>query len=70
MDSLVYDLEVDVARRRPPTPANTVTHHVRIAVDDRASLSSADNEARTLGALLCYRRGPMVTAVRIVSVEM
>ena len=70
VDYLVYELEVDVATRRPPTPANTRTHHVTIAVIDQGSWTRADNEARTLGALMCHRRGPMVTAVRIASVEL
>lgn len=69
--TLVYELEVDVARERPPTARNTRTHHVTVAVDDRPNLTAADNEARNLAAWMCWHvRGPMVTAVRIVSVEL
>lgn len=70
MDQLIFDLEVDVARQRPPTPANTRTHHVRVAVADRPGWTRVENEARNLAAWMCWHRlGPMVTAVRIVSVE-
>lgn len=70
-DSLIYDLEVDVARQRPPTAANTKTHYVRLAIEDRESLTCADNEARNFAAWMCWHRhGPMVTAVRIISVEL
>jgi hypothetical protein len=68
---MLYELEVDVARVRPPTPANIRTHYVTVDVEEkRLGMTAEDNEARTLGALMCYRRGPMVTAVRIVSVEL
>lgn len=63
--SLIFDLEVDVAHRRPPTPANTRTHFVQIAVADRPSLARAENEARNLAAAMGFARGDMVTAVRI-----
>lgn len=63
---LIFDMEADVALRRPPTPANTRTWFSRIAVTDRPSLTSAENEARTLAAQMAHRHGPMVTAVRIV----
>lgn len=71
MDSLIYDLEVDVVRDRSSRPWRERTHHVRLAVEDRASLTSADIEARNLAAWMCWHvRGEMVTAVRIVSVEL
>lgn len=66
---LIFDMEVDVALRRPPTPANTRTWFSRIAVADRQSLTGAETEARTLAALMAHRHGPMVTAVRVVSAE-
>jgi hypothetical protein len=64
---LIYDMEVDVARQRPPIPANIRTHFVRLAVADRPSLTSAENEARLVAAQMGHRHGPIVTAVRIVS---
>ena len=67
--TVLFDLEVDVAVQRPPTPANTRTHHVQVAVPDSPGFTRAENQARTLAALMCYRRGPMVTAVRIVTAE-
>ncbi len=67
--TVLFDLEVDVAARRPPTPGNVRTHHVQMAVPDRPGFSRAENEARTLAALMGAVRGPMVTAVRIVSAE-
>lgn len=71
MGHLIYHLEVDVARERPPTPRNVKTHYVTVAVPDRPNLTSADNEARNLAAWMCwYIRGPMVTAVRIMEVEL
>jgi len=40
-------------------------------VDDRPNLTSADIEARNLAAWMCWHvRGSMVTAVRIVTVEL
>lgn len=66
MDSLIFDLEVDVVRERDVRPWRERTHHVRVAVDDRPSLTSAENEARNLAAWMCWHvRGEMVTAVRI-----
>lgn len=71
MDQLIYHLEVDVSRERPPTPRNIRTHYVTVSVDDRPNLTSADNEARNLAAWMVWHvRGPMVTAVRIVEVEL
>lgn len=70
-DVLVYDLEVDVVRDRDDRPWRERTHHVRVAVDDRPSLTCADIEARNLAAWMCsHVRGSMVTAVRIMSVEL
>lgn len=66
---VTFDIEVDVAIRRPPTPSNTRTHHVRVAVEE-ASPSRMENEARTLAYAMGMTRGPMVTAVRIISAEL
>lgn len=69
--TLVYDLEVDVVRDRDARPWRERTHHVTVAVDDRENLTCADNEARNLAAWMCWHvRGSMVTAVRVVSVEL
>lgn len=65
-----FDMDVDVAVRRPPTPSNTRTMVARIMVDDRPSILAMENEARTLAALMATRRGAMVTAVRITSAEL
>lgn len=71
MDSLVYVLEVDVVPDRSSRPWRERTHYVTVAVADRDSLTRADNEARRLAAWMCWHvRGEMVTAVRIVSVEL
>lgn len=68
---LVYELEVDVVRDRGRRPWVERTHYVTVAVADRESLTSADIEARTLAAWMCWHvRGEMVTAVRIVAVEL
>ena len=70
-DSLIYQIEVDVVRHRDQRPWRARTHHVTVAVDDRPSLTSADIEARNLAAWMCWHvRGEMVTAARIVSVEL
>lgn len=66
MDALLYGMEVDVAVRRPPSPANVVTHGVVVTVADRESFSRADNEARLVAAYMCDKKGVMVTAVRII----
>lgn len=70
MSELIFDMEVDVAHQRPPVPANIRTHFVTLAVADRSSLTSAENEARMLAAQMCSGRGPMVTAVRIIGCEL
>ena len=58
-------------RDRDVRPWRERTHYVTVAVDDRASLTSADIEARNLAAWMCWHvRGSMVTAVRIVAVEL
>jgi hypothetical protein len=68
---LIYDLEVDVVQDRSTRPWRLSTHHVRLAVADRASLTSADNEAREMAALMCWGvRGESVDGVRITSVEL
>lgn len=68
---LVYDLEVDVVRDRDDRPWRERTHYVTVAVEDRANLTTADQEARNLAAWMCWHvRGNMVTAVRIVAVEL
>lgn len=67
---LIYEMEVDVAIRRPPIPANVRTTFVRLAVPNQPSLTRADNEARLVGAWMGHRHGEIVTAVRITSVEL
>jgi hypothetical protein len=68
---IVYELEVDVVRHRDQRPWVARTHYVTVAVDDQPSLTRADNEARNLAAWMCWHvRGEMVTAARIVSVEL
>jgi len=70
-DSLIYEVEVDVVRKRDQRPWRERTHYVTVAVDDRENLTCADNEARNLAAWMCWHvRGEMVTGARIVSVEM
>ncbi len=64
---MIFDLEVDVAVRRPPSPENIRTHFVRIAVDGALPVNRAEIQAQQLAALMCYKRGPMVTATRITS---
>lgn len=66
----VFDLEVDVVRRRGHRPWRERTHYVSVAVEDRPSWTCMENEARNLAAWMCWHvRGEMVTAVRIVGVE-
>lgn len=68
---LIFDLEVDVADRPLVTGLPRArTHHVRIAVEDRPSLTSAENEARFFATALGQVRGDMVTAVRIIGAEL
>jgi hypothetical protein len=68
---MLYELEVDVAWERPPAPANIRTHYVTVDVGEkRLGMTAEDNEARNMGAAMGAARGPMVTAVRIVSVEL
>jgi hypothetical protein len=70
MDTAVFELEVDVVRDRDVRPWRTRTHLVAVAVQDHAWWSVMENEARNLAAWMCWHvRGNMVTAVRIVSVE-
>lgn len=70
MELAVYDMEVDIAVQRPPTPANTRTIHTRIGVEDRPSMLAMESEARTLAALMADHWCAMVTAVRIVGAEL
>lgn len=69
--ALIFDLEVDVVRERDTRPWRERTHYVQVAVEDRPSLTRAENEARNLAAWMCWHvRGEMVTAVRIVGAEL
>lgn len=71
VESLIFDMEVDVVRDRSIRPWRERTHHVIIAVADRPSMLSAENEARTMAAFMCWHvRGQMVTAVRIIGAEL
>lgn len=68
---LIFDLEVDVVRHRDVRPWRERTHFVTVAVEDRPELLRAEIEARNLAAWICWHvRGEMVTAVRIISVEL
>lgn len=70
-ESLIFEMEVDVVRDRSVRPWRERTHHVSIAVEDRPSMLSAENEARMMAAFMCWHiRGSMVTAVRIVGAEL
>lgn len=65
---VTFDCEVDVVRDRDERPWRARTHYVTVAVADRPSWASMENEARNLAAWMCWHvRGNMVTAVRIVS---
>lgn len=64
--TFVYGLEVDVAVRRPAYGRNIVTHGVVVAIEDQPSLTRADNEARRTAAYMCWNKGPVVTATRII----
>lgn len=62
----VFELEVDVVRRRDVRPWRERTHYVTVDVDDRPSWSAMENEARNVAAWMCWHvRGDMVTAARI-----
>lgn len=67
--SAVYDVEVELASARPPTPSNTRTHHVRIVMPTGLTFTE-DTEARCLAALMVWPLGAMVTAARIVGLEL
>lgn len=67
---LIYQLEADVAIRRPPSRENIRTTFIRLAVEERSSLTRTDNEAKLLAAWIAERHGVMVTAVRILGVEL
>ncbi|MDH6462083.1 hypothetical protein M2302_002258 [Micromonospora sp. A200] len=68
---MIYDIEVDVAVARPPTPANTRTIHLRIAVEGEPGFT-ADNEALLTAALMAYgsRTVAMPLATRIVGLTL
>jgi hypothetical protein len=68
---VIYDVEVDVAVARPPTPANTRTVYLRIYVEGEPGFT-ADNEALLTAALMAYgsRTVPMPLATRIVNLEL
>jgi hypothetical protein len=69
-DAVTFDLEVDVVRKRDERPWRERTHHVRLSVPEQRSWTAMENEARNLAAWMCWHvRGEMVTAVRIVEVE-
>lgn len=67
---LIFDIEVDVAVRRPPTPGNTRTVFVRVSVADRPSLFAAETEAQLIAAQIAATRAVMPTATRIISAEL
>jgi hypothetical protein len=65
-----YEVEVDVVRNRDTRPWKERTHYVSVSVPYSDSWSRMDNEARNLAVWMCWHvRGNMVTAARIVSVE-
>lgn len=67
---MLFEMEVDVVRDRDVRPWRARTHHVSVEVEDQGSWTREENEARNLAAWMCWHvRGNMVTAVRIVSVE-
>lgn len=70
MTAAVFQMDVDIAVRRPPIPANTVTINSIVPVEDRPSITSMENEARTTAALMAMVWGPMVIDVRIVRAEL
>lgn len=66
---IVFDLEVDVVHDRDVRPWRERTHYVSVAVPED-TWSRMENEARNLAAWMCWHvQGNMVTAVRIVAVE-
>jgi hypothetical protein len=67
---LIFDVEVDVAVQRPPTPANTRTVFVTVAVDDQPSLFAAEADARLLAAQIASNWGVMPLATRITGAEL
>lgn len=69
--TFVYTVEVDVAIARPPTPANTRTLTVVVAVDPALSDFAADTEAKLVACEMAAVSCPfaiMPVACRIVSV--
>jgi hypothetical protein len=66
----IYQLDVDVAVRRPPTPANTVTINSIVGVKARRTISRMDNDARNAAAQMGLAWGPMVLDARIVRAEL
>lgn len=63
----VYDVEVDVAIARPPTPANTRTVFVQVAVSLDLPNFLADTEARLIASQIaaCHPFVVMPIASRI-----
>lgn len=69
-DGAVFDLEVDVVRDRDQRPWRPRTHYVTVTVPELPTWGHMEREARNLAAWMCWHvRGAMVTAVRIVGVE-
>jgi hypothetical protein len=66
---VIFQMEVDIAQRRPPTPDTVLTANTLVAVPDRPSWLAMESEARTLAALMATHWGAMVVAVRIVRAE-
>jgi hypothetical protein len=63
----VYDVEVDVAIARPPTPKNTRTIFTRVAVSLDLSNFAADTEAKLIASQIaaCHPHVVMPIATRI-----
>jgi hypothetical protein len=67
---VLFELEVDVVRKRKLRPWRERTHFVQVEVPEGPNWTTMENEARNLAAWMCWHvRGEMVTAVRIVGVE-
>ncbi len=56
---MIYDVVVDVAVARPPTPENTRQIYVRVAVDGEPGFL-ADNEAMLTAAVMAAGRAGVV----------
>lgn len=68
----VYGVEVDVAIARPPTPANTRTIYVQVAVPLDLSDFAADTEAMLVAAQMaaCHPHVVMPIATRIIKLTL